>query len=465
VTRNANTPCTTSSKPPCAPRGSTSASSFNILKKKTRHVSPTPSHPSGPSKSAPSVCLTLRLPALVGRVILRRPCDRYVLPSFTPSLPPSYKESHVSLTPPSLPSLTWDKQYVLQLDSHMRFRPGWDLPFLLTPPSLPPSPPLPHRTSNTSSNSIVTCAFGRAGTSISFKPSFVVPLLLGPSSPPTPSGTPFLQSVPLTPGPPSFVPRASILEVRTFRYFPSFLELIYCREVNSHLSLPPPFPPLSQGMLRQTARRCKQANLEQPLPSKLWASGFNFAPAAAWEEVPYDPHLRHLFFGEEVSMAARLWTWGWDFFAPPETVLYHLWSRSHRPSFREVKVEEEGGKEEGQARSVRRVRMLLGVGSEEEREEGREEGWGRYGLGKVRTLREYERLLGVSFATASVTSSNAQWGGQPSDFFEGGIGGMVGEGNSEGGGGEEQQQEKQSAVVEGVLGVSSLHALVNSFLS
>ncbi len=156
-------------------------------------------------------------------------------------------------------------------------------------------------------------------------------------------------------------------------------------------------------------------------------------------------------------MAARLWTWGWDFFAPPETVLYHLWARDHRPSFREVKAEKS---EEEQAKSVMRVRKLLGVKTEAEQVEG----LGRYSLGKVRTLREYERLLGVSFALAAVTSSNAQWGGQPSDFFESGNGAMVGEGNSEGRA-EEQPQKKQPAVVDGVMGLSSLQALVNSFLS
>lgn len=35
-------------------------------------------------------------------------------------------------------------------------------------------------------------------------------------------------------------------------------------------------------------------------------------------------------------MAARMYTRGWDFFAPPQTVVYHLWSREHRPSFRQV---------------------------------------------------------------------------------------------------------------------------------
>lgn len=37
-------------------------------------------------------------------------------------------------------------------------------------------------------------------------------------------------------------------------------------------------------------------------------------------------------------MAARMFTRGWDFFAPPQAVVYHLWSRGHRPSFRQVPV-------------------------------------------------------------------------------------------------------------------------------
>lgn len=38
-------------------------------------------------------------------------------------------------------------------------------------------------------------------------------------------------------------------------------------------------------------------------------------------------------------MAARMYTRGWNFFAPPQTVVYHLWSREHRPNFRQVTYE------------------------------------------------------------------------------------------------------------------------------
>ena len=57
-----------------------------------------------------------------------------------------------------------------------------------------------------------------------------------------------------------------------------------------------------------------------PIPSLFWAAGFSFTTGAVISECPYDPHHKSLFFGEEQSMGARLWTHGYDFFAPPTQV-------------------------------------------------------------------------------------------------------------------------------------------------
>lgn len=35
-------------------------------------------------------------------------------------------------------------------------------------------------------------------------------------------------------------------------------------------------------------------------------------------QVPYDPDLPFLFFGEEMGMLARMWTRGWDVVAPTQ---------------------------------------------------------------------------------------------------------------------------------------------------
>ena len=72
-------------------------------------------------------------------------------------------------------------------------------------------------------------------------------------------------------------------------------------------------------------------------------------------QVPYDPHLPFLFFGEETSMAARLYTNGWDFFAPTQAVVYHLWTREYRHTFTEdlLKPEVMPQREASQARVSR----------------------------------------------------------------------------------------------------------------
>ena len=46
-----------------------------------------------------------------------------------------------------------------------------------------------------------------------------------------------------------------------------------------------------------------------------------------------DPLLPWIFMGEEISMSARLWTAGYDIFAPPTNVLNHYYVRRHYPKF------------------------------------------------------------------------------------------------------------------------------------
>jgi len=142
------------------------------------------------------------------------------------------------------------------------------------------------------------------------------------------------------------------------------------------------------GMLRQSAKRLNDVP-KYPVPSPLWASGFSFSDASIIREVPYDPTLHYLFFGEEIFMAARLFMRGWDFFAPPETVLFHLWSRAHRPTFRERTGEQKQALEK-EART-RVLRLLAATKTE-----------GGEGDTTVRTMHDFETLLGVDFSKRSI---------------------------------------------------------------
>lgn len=70
-----------------------------------------------------------------------------------------------------------------------------------------------------------------------------------------------------------------------------------------------------------------------PAYAPFVAAGFFFGPAIFLHEVPFDPLLPWIFMGEEISMSARLWTAGYDIFAPTINVLNHYYVRRHYPKF------------------------------------------------------------------------------------------------------------------------------------
>jgi hypothetical protein len=64
---------------------------------------------------------------------------------------------------------------------------------------------------------------------------------------------------------------------------------------------------------------------EDPELSETVLGGFMFSDASIIEEVPYDPEIS--FFGEEICFAMRAWTRGWDIYSPAKNIVYHFYSR------------------------------------------------------------------------------------------------------------------------------------------
>jgi hypothetical protein len=50
-------------------------------------------------------------------------------------------------------------------------------------------------------------------------------------------------------------------------------------------------------------------------------------------DVPFDPYLDDLFVGEEILLSARLWTSGFDIFCPNENIAFHKFTREREPKF------------------------------------------------------------------------------------------------------------------------------------
>lgn len=163
--------------------------------------------------------------------------------------------------------------------------------------------------------------------------------------------------------------------------------------------------------LRIKTRSCRE-DFATPPPALFWTARFAFSTGQVVEEVPYDPHLEYVFFGEEISMSARLWTAGWDFFHPTCEIAYHLASRAHRYWFREVQTSSDQVAREKKGKF--RICGMLGIPWPQHAPHAPPEK--PYGLGSQRTLADYEGFAGVSFASCSL-QPHARLGGQPAHVF------------------------------------------------
>lgn len=137
-------------------------------------------------------------------------------------------------------------------------------------------------------------------------------------------------------------------------------------------------------------------NRSLPYPSRFYSAHFAFTVGQFCVEVPHDPN--YLFHGEEISIAARAYTHGYDLFAPHLPVVWHEYSRAHRPRKSWDDIREWGKWDED---SLSRNRRLLNIDNEQEPSED----FGIFGFGNVRTLEQYEQYAGIQFVDRSVQQS------------------------------------------------------------
>ena len=111
-----------------------------------------------------------------------------------------------------------------------------------------------------------------------------------------------------------------------------------------------------------------------------------FGPAEFWQEVPPDPSIQ--YNGEEVALSVRAFTHGWDVYHPGRTAIYHKYNQSGRSI-----LPPKAGRWHEQ--SIRRVQTVCGYG---------QECLGKWGLGSLRTLSEFERATGINFQSREITA-------------------------------------------------------------
>ena len=146
------------------------------------------------------------------------------------------------------------------------------------------------------------------------------------------------------------------------------------------------------GMLQFTLQWAPpEVPIESPKPTAALAGGFVFGPSRMITDVPSDPQI--YFEGEEPSLAVRLYTHGFDLFTPRRTIVYHYYRRSdsRRPW-------DDMSSAEPDTASRQRIRQLVEPGP------GDPDALGRFGLGRVRSLADYELFAGVDFRSRSVAT-------------------------------------------------------------
>jgi glycosyltransferase involved in cell wall biosynthesis len=131
--------------------------------------------------------------------------------------------------------------------------------------------------------------------------------------------------------------------------------------------------------------------LTEPIPARFYSAHFAFTTGDFVKEVPHDPE--YYFHGEEISIAVRAYTWGYDLFHPHKTIIWHEYTRKGRTKQWDDD-KSWGGKN---SNSHKRNRKLFEMDGEV-----KDIDFGIYDFGKVRSLLDYEKYSGLSFKRRAV---------------------------------------------------------------
>jgi|TARA_R110002110_G_scaffold414864_3_gene646217 hypothetical protein len=133
-------------------------------------------------------------------------------------------------------------------------------------------------------------------------------------------------------------------------------------------------------------RTAKPSDLSRPGPSPTIAAGQIFTRGQFCREIDYDPEI--YFAGEEISLAARAFTSGYDLYYPNETLIWHLYDHDQPKHW-----EDHSSHSVAHAGTAARLRTLF---------QGDATTLGRFGLGSNRSLMEFENFADIDLGANPV---------------------------------------------------------------
>lgn len=135
--------------------------------------------------------------------------------------------------------------------------------------------------------------------------------------------------------------------------------------------------------------------VDKPRRTPALSAGCMFAPSKVFDIVPYDPHL--YFFGEELSLAIRLYTNGINCYTPTRTFLYHLYYDANKDKknlhWNDNKIIIDD--------NIKRTKYIIGMIDNCPAKESTD--IEKYSVGKVRTIKDWENFAGVDLKTSKLT--------------------------------------------------------------
>lgn len=141
-------------------------------------------------------------------------------------------------------------------------------------------------------------------------------------------------------------------------------------------------------------------SLNEPIPSRFYSAHFCFTLGQFCEEVQHDP--QYYFHGEEISIAVRAYTHGYDLFHPHKVVAWHEYTRKGRTK----QWDDDKQWNIKNDTSHKRNRMLFGMDGEcspcvQKQLEP-------YTFGTERSLQDYEAYSGLRFSDRAVQQYTIQ---------------------------------------------------------
>ena len=131
--------------------------------------------------------------------------------------------------------------------------------------------------------------------------------------------------------------------------------------------------------------------LTEPVPARFYSAHYAFTLGKFTKEVQHNPE--YYFHGEEISIAARAYTWGYDLFHPHKVLIWHEYTRKGRTK------QWDDDKQWVDKNNVSHLTNRKLFGMDGLTQEGHD---GKYGFGKVRSLKDYEKYSGLLFEKRAV---------------------------------------------------------------